>query len=321
MRTTLAVTYAQRDQPDIAAWSAVVALAGALRPLTRVVEVPGLLWKVLVDDEASPAGERWRALHERAVAEAGVVALVSRQHHFERVELEDAPLAWVSGVGLDGLSGGPFVRNGAAAFAAVRPCPECGAAGPWSRPQQADLVVDERLLDRPVDGVEPPPGGWRLVNLEGGELAMAPEVAAAVLSGGRSGLVTRPLLAADTGRPSGRVVQVVAEVALPVPCLEHTALDPGTRICGCGTVFGHAIRAPMPTFNVRALGGRAAFSRDRLRSALLTLDRERRRLLAAACAPQLPHLGLPAQTCDHPTNGAGPGGDERPDDYCGPTRG
>lgn len=303
MRTSVGATYARDDQPDDAAWRAVEALGRELAAVTRVVELPGVLWDVGIDDERSPAGERWRALHERAVVEARVVGLVSREHHFEREELEAAPLAWVSGVGLDRLRGAPFVRNAAAALSAARPCPDCGTAGPWSRVQQADFVVNERLLDRPVDGVAPPPGGWRLVNLEGGGLAMAPAVVEALASQGPSGLVTRPLIAADTGRPSERLVQVLAEVALPVPCLQHTALDPATRICGCGTVFGPVLRAPMPTFNLRPLGGRGGFSQDLQRSALLTLDRERRRLLAAACAPQVPALGLPALTCDHPPGG------------------
>lgn len=298
MHTTLSVTYAQRDQPHAAAWSAAASIAGELRATTRVVEIPGMLWKVLIDDEASPAGVRWRALHERAVAEAGVVALVSRQHHFERIELEAAHFAWVSGVGLDGLPGAPFVQNAAAAFATAAPCPHCGSAGPWSRPQRADLVVADALLDLPIDGVAAPPGGWRLVNLEGGGLAMARGVYESLIAWGLRGLVARPLLA-PSGRPSERVVQVVAEVALPIPCLEHTALDPATTICTCGTVHGPAIRSPVPSFDVRPLGGRHVFSRDLLRAALLTFDRESRSRLAVACAPQVPYLGLPAEACRH----------------------
>ena len=260
MRTTTAIAVLRHEQPTTDVWVAVEAVISAWEreggpEFDRQVD---FLREVELTDSAA-----------RDDLVARLYAVGAAVHVVPRNVLEPRDYEQAEYVGIFGVDLGPaFVSNADDAVVDSGPCPECGGHDELDVEQVADFQVDESWLQRPAAaGTRPPEQGWEVVGLPGGGLAVSRPLAEQLQQ--LEGVTFRDLLVG--GVPSDRLVQVVAERSVLVPCRVHTRVEgaPHCPTCGRarGDVLGYFWVSPAQT------GGRDLISRHRGRHAFLAASR------------------------------------------------
>ncbi|MBX5484629.1 MAG: hypothetical protein IRZ16_22625 [Myxococcaceae bacterium] len=292
MHRRLHLTARSRKQTSPTAFAEAERAARALAAKWPEVQLlnPGGMVRIIVEDMSSEAAKDVLETFRHLAAHVGL----EYQHYgvvlWDPEDFAQADFVACVGVSLDGTPDGPFVVNEKEALRPAPPDPRCGHALPMARIQEADLRVREAALLGPGDLAESrqpaPPGGWDAVTLVTGGLVVSTRFLAVLKREGATGYHTRPVIAAETGSPSARAVQLLPDRIVCVPCPGHTEASPPGPCPFCGIQRGQLEgREFRPRSQVDGVSlfvadpfplGMIAFSR----SLLTALEREGIRTLA-----------------------------------------
>lgn len=228
MRRTWSVTVARDERPK-AVWRQVGKIMRSWAGEATVTPIGDFMWTA---DTAS--AEVADALAASLVA-AGVEPLRSWDSKYEDEDYAVADLIAIFGIDLS--LDPPFVRNEADAYREDPPCPQCGHGDAFDVTVVAPPQIDEAMLDAPIDGSQPGPHGWEVVNLPNGGLLLSTRLITELRDAGIRGLATEPVLDA-TGAPSRRMAAVRAPVSVLTPCSSHSRVDGAAFCARCGTARG-----------------------------------------------------------------------------------
>lgn len=286
MRTTTSISAFRHEQPAPEVWDAVERLLTTWERSGGTVGRPAdFIRQVEVPDPAESASLVAR------LEELGAALHVVRRDLLEPEDYRQADYVGIFGVDL----GPDLVRNEDEVVVDTGPCPECGQHDVLDVEQTGTFTVDGSALAQPaVDGSRPGRQGWEVVGLPGGGLAVSPSLAD--WFGGISGAELRELV--DLEGRSSRMVQVVADRTVLVPCRTHTVVDGPTHCTSCGRargdVHGHTWVSAAQT------GGREVFSRHRGGRAFLVLARSALDVLEERRPAGLELHGV-LRVCEHDT--------------------
>ena len=230
------------NQPNEAAWHAATEFAkrwngSAVHRLESALS--GQILEARAIDVADPEYRTLRAAFEELSRTDQVDTIIAVEDILEPRDIAVADFVSVFGVGIDDDAGN--------ALGPLTPCAKCGYRDVNSRVQRGQFTLDEEQLHSPEhathEGDTPGPGGWDMVNLPGGYLAVSTRVAQLLRERGATGWHERPILSRATGQVSRRMVQLCPTTFVPVPCLQHDS-DEVTEFCSlCGTVLSGRLGA------------------------------------------------------------------------------
>jgi hypothetical protein len=295
------------DQPSEAAWAALRNLAAEWNRshLHGLTEISGITLQLRIPDSTLADQDEIRALVDKMRSEAGVRVYPASRRIYNEQDYREAAFVEIVGVTLD-RPGRPFVVNSEKALGPPVPCPNCGWQDIFNVPQRAPFTIDESLLDDPLLGGETPHGGWDFVALPAGRQLLSERLLVTLRQADLRGLEVQPVLAADTGRVSGRAFQISAGTAVLVPCSQH---ESGVSYCtACGAVLDSqepehgddCLFTPQAEFRVNRaqLAGDEVLSRHPACAAMLYFAQRAYRMLSEARFNGVRASGL-IQLCEH----------------------
>ena len=260
-------------------------------------EVPGMMLQLRIADSTDPERREILAVLKKMRSEAGIRIFAASRRIYDEQDYREAAFVEVSGTSLD-RPGRPFVVNSDEALGPPVPCPSCGWQDIFNAPQRSPFAIDESLLDK-----------WDYVALPAGRQLISQRLLATLRQGDVRAFEVLPVLAADTGRESGRAFRISACRAVLVPCPVDESDVSWCAACGAvldsaegdeGDEANDTLFTPPSEFRVSGeqIDGDEVLSRHPGRGAMLYFAQRAWRMLADGHFKGVTPGGV-IQLCEH----------------------
>jgi hypothetical protein len=217
MKRKVVFSFLRLENPDADAWKEIVDFAENWNKERggKLSNAMNIMLSLTFADETDPELDdfidRLRAIERRHQIRYSARA----EAQFDETDYRNADFVEIQGVGLTFSDGRHLVLNEDQALGAPVACPTCGWVDVFDKPQNRPFVIDEALLDASPEGEQQPSGGWDCVNLPNGHKLVSRRFVSSLETHDVHGFECLEVLEHGTGRPSRRMVQLLARRAIP----------------------------------------------------------------------------------------------------------
>ena len=274
MKRSWTITLFKHEQPVEAVWREVVSFVTAWNQyhMPQFTEAMGFMWHINFDNNTIGTMELLLQQLKELKHKSNIVYHLSSRGFLEDEDYQRADFIQITGV-MHGTQSQPFLLNPDEAVATSSPCKSCGWQDAFDTVQQAAFVIDETLLDKPIDNEAPIANtGWDLVELPTGHMLVSQRLSELLEHHRVDGYQLFEVINAATGRPSKRMFQIVATKVVLTPCMEHSRIEGAPFCASCGAAHGDL----EGYFWIRDdwVGDEAVISRHPSGAVMIYLDRE-----------------------------------------------
>jgi len=283
MKRQISFSFLRLENPDENSWRQIVDFVEHWNNghNVKLSNTMNIMLSITFPEEVDPELDDF-VVQLRAIEQQCQVRFSARAEvQFNEIDYQNADFVEIQGVGPTMSDGRQLILNEDQALDTPAACPTCGWTDVFDKPQRQSFVIDETLLDAfPPEGERQPVGGWDCVNLPSGHKLVSRRFVSILEINKVHGFELRAVLDNRTGKPSRRMVQLLAQ--RPVPALKPIGDWKGKLIIcpACGTARRIGIEPQQtnictePDYCVerRQIGDDEIFSRHLRRGAMLYIS-------------------------------------------------